>query len=155
MFISTVYIYIFFLLSSLFPLGVHAARQYDRKSCQHHIFCKTPSMANVFLELTVVRLTHIRHARMCAPNLGQRSIKISTKSSALLWRCKENNLNEYGMLTMLCYHLTSAVVKGPSSLSMISLQIHTVSLYSNSYIGLHFLEAFNNLSDLKGIVPCF
>lgn len=43
--------------------------------------------------------THTHAPR--APNLGQRSIKISTKSCALPRRCNENNSNGYGMLTAL------------------------------------------------------
>lgn len=66
-------------------------------------FCSIPSMVNVVLQLTMVRLTHIRRTHACTPNLGQRSIKISTKSCALPWRCNENNSNEFWMLTSLCY----------------------------------------------------
>lgn len=37
------------------------------------------------------------------PNLGQRAIKISTKSCALPWRCNENNSNRCGMPIGVCY----------------------------------------------------
>lgn len=66
-------------------------------------FCSIPSMVNVVLQLTMVRLTHIRRTHACTSNLGQRSIKISTKSCALPWRCNENNSNEFWMFTSLCY----------------------------------------------------
>lgn len=59
-------------------------------------------------QMCVCRQTHPRmrvrtHTHAHEPNLGQRAIKISTKSCALPWRCNENNSNRCGMPIGVCY----------------------------------------------------
>lgn len=58
------------------------------------------------------------HLHMQPSNLGQSTIKISTKSWALPWRCKENNSNTYGMPEGMLYY-------GGLGALMISTHTHT------------------------------
>lgn len=60
------------------------------QECEYSLIIALPSTGTS-------KMLYRTHTHARTPNLGQRVIKISTKSCALLWRCKENNSNRCGM----------------------------------------------------------